>query len=123
MSILHIIPILLTLGSQPECDGYGLCILEPETEIAVAECIKYDNCIKAELDFKDDEIILIVAEKKINDKAYIKYFTKENFDLDKDFSISDELAAVLECPKGTVLSKGKYPINEENGKIVIRFKL
>jgi hypothetical protein len=123
MFILHIIPILLTLGAQPECDGFGICILEQVTEVTTTECLKYENCIRADLDYIADEFILTVSESKIKDKAYIKYFTKENFELEKDFTISDELAIALDCPKGSVLPKGKYPINEEHGKIIVRFNI
>lgn len=117
------IPILLTLGSQPECDGFGLCILEKQTEETLTECAKYENCIAADMVYEDEVLVLTVAEHKIKDKAYIKYFTKPNFDLEKDFTISDEIAEAIGCPQGTVIEKGKYPINEENGKIVVRFKL
>jgi len=75
------------------------------------------------MDFEDNEIVLIVSQNKINDKAFIKYFTKEKFELDKHVEISDEVTALLDCPKNTTIPKGKYPINEENGKIVIRFKI
>lgn len=123
MFIIHIIPILLTLGTQPECDGFGMCILEKQTESTVVECQKYDNCISADMDFEDRDIILIVSESKIKDKAFIKYFTKEYFDIDKDFLISEDMANALGCPIGTVIPKGKYPIHEENGKIVVRFRI
>jgi hypothetical protein len=123
MSILHIFPILLTLGAQPECDGFGLCILEKQTEAAITECAKYENCILADMVYEDELLVLTVTEHKIKDKAYIKYFTKENFDLDKDFTISDEMAEAIGCPEGTVIKKGDYPINQEGGKIVVRFKL
>lgn len=122
MSILHIIPILLTLGTSPDCDGYGVCILESQTEERSAECQKYENCISAEMDYADRELVLIVSQHKIKDKAFIKYFTKQYFELDKDFLISDELATALDCPQGTIIPQGKYPINEENGKIVVRMK-
>jgi hypothetical protein len=123
MTLLTLIPILLTLGSQPECDGFGMCILEQQTEAAIAECSKYENCIRADMDYEDKELILTVTEHKINDKAFIKYFTKEYFDLDKDFVINETMAEAIGCPPGTVIEKGKYPINEEGGKIVVRFKL
>jgi hypothetical protein len=122
MSILQIIPILLTLGSQPDCDGYGICILEQQTEEAIKECSKYENCIGAEMDYEDNTIVLIVTEHKIKDKAFIKYFTKESFDLDKDYAITDEMAEAIGCPQGMIIEKGKYPINEDSGKIVVRFK-
>lgn len=122
MSILTIIPILLTLGSQPDCDGFGICIVEHLTAPAAEECKKYENCIRAELDYVDEELILIVSEHKIGDKAFIKYFTKENFELEKPFTLSDDVCEALACPQGTIIPSGKYPINEENGKIVVRFK-
>jgi hypothetical protein len=122
MTLLTLIPILLTLGSQPDCDGYGICILEQQTEESIKECSKYENCIGAEMDYEDNTIVLIVTEHKIKDKAFIKYFTKEHFDLDKDYVISDEMAQAIGCPQGTIIEKGKYPINEESGKIVVRFK-
>lgn len=123
MFIFNIISILLTLGTQPECDGYGMCIIENLTPTSAEECDKYENCIRADMDYAEEEIILIVSESKIKDKAFIKYFTKEHFDLDKDFAVTDEIAEALDCPKGTIIPKGKYPINEESGKIVVRFKL
>ena len=83
MLLFEIIPILLTLGAQPECDGFGMCILEKQTESSIENCLKYDNCIQAEMDYISNEIVLIVSQSKIKDKAFIKYFTKENFELDQ----------------------------------------
>ena len=81
MLLFEIIPILLTLGAQPECDGFGMCILEKQTESSIENCLKYDNCIQAEMDYIENEIVLIVSQSKIKDKAFIKYFTKEYFEL------------------------------------------
>lgn len=122
MSLLHIIPILLTLGSQPDCDGFGMCIIERESEITISECMKYENCIQAEMDFVEKELILIVSQSKIKDKAFIKYFTKQNFELDKDYTLPQDIAQELNCGTNLTIPKGNYPINEENGKIVVRFK-
>jgi hypothetical protein len=94
-----------------------MCIIENLSPTSGEECDKYENCIRAEMDYADEELVLVVSESKIKDKAFIKYFTKENFEPEKDFAISDEVAEALKCPKGTILQKGKYPINEENGKI------
>ena len=80
MILFNIIPILLTLGNAPECDGFGMCILEKQTETSIENCLKYDNCIQAEMDYIENEIVLIVSQSKIKDKAFIKYFTKENFE-------------------------------------------
>lgn len=120
MILLNIISILLTLGSAPECDGFGVCLLEKKTETTLIECAKYENCIQADMDYIDHEIILAVTQNKIKDKAFIKYFTKENFELEKDYTLSDDIAESINCPKGTVLRRGKYPINEENGKIIVK---
>jgi len=85
--------------------------------------MKYENCIQAEMDFVEKELVLIVSQSKIKDKAFIKYFTKENFELDKDYTLPSEIARELNCAENTTIPKGKYPINEENGKIVVRFKI
>jgi len=122
MISLNVIPILLTLGTQPDCEGHGMCILETESESTKNECLKKGNCIQAEMDYSENTIILIVSQSKINDHAFIKYFTKEYFELDRDFGVSGEVATRLGCPNGTLLPKGKYSINEEGGKIVVRFK-
>lgn len=119
---LHIIPILLTLGVRPDCDGFGICIIERETEQLRLECQKYENCIPAELDYKDQEIILTVSTNKIQDKAFVKFFTKTHFEIDLDVPILDDIALAIACPKGTVIVKGSYPIDEQNGKIILRFK-
>jgi hypothetical protein len=63
MFLLNIISILLTLGSTPDCDGFGMCILEQRTEQAVETCMKYDNCIEAELDYQDRELLISVSHK------------------------------------------------------------
>ena len=123
MTLLTFIPILLTLGAQPECDGFGMCILEKQTESSIENCLKYDNCIQAEMDYIDNEIVLIVSQSKIKDKAFIKYFTKEYFELDSDFAVPHDIVHELNSGANTIIPKGKYPINEENGKIVVRFKL
>ena len=123
MLLFEIIPILLTLGAQPECDSFGMCILEKQTESSIENCLKYDNCIQAEMDYISNEIVLIVSQSKIKDKAFIKYFTKENFELDQSYTIPNDLAISIGCQENTIIPKGKYPINEENGKIVVRFKL
>lgn len=123
MTFFQIIPILLTLGSQPDCEGFGMCILEKQTETSIENCLKYDNCIQAEMEYEDQEIVLIVSQNKIKDKAFIKYFTKENFELDKDYSLPHDIIHELNCGANATIPKGKYPINEENGKIVVRFKM
>lgn len=123
MQLLNIISIFLTLGTTPDCDGFGLCIVEPQTEANTENCLKYDNCIQAEMDYQDREVVLVVSQHKIKDKAFIKYFTKEYFELDKNYTLPNDIANSIGCPEGTTIEKGKYPINEENGKIVVRFRI
>lgn len=121
--LLHIITILLTLGSPPECDGFGMCLIENHSETAQAECMKYENCIEATMDYTDKTLSLIVSQSKIKDKAFIKYFTKETFEVEKTYTLSEDVASSLGCPIGTFIPTGKYPISEENGKIVVRIKV
>jgi hypothetical protein len=64
-----------------------------------------------------------VSQSKIKDKTFVKYFTKEYFDLDKDFIVPYELAKDFNFESAIVIPKGKYAINEEDGKIVVRFKI
>jgi len=85
--------------------------------------MKYENCIQAEMDFVEKELVLIVSQSKIKDKAFIKYFTKENFELEKDFTLPHDITHELNCGANATILKGKYPINEENGKIVVRFRI
>lgn len=123
MNLLNIISIFLTLGSAPDCDGFGMCIVEPQTEQTAENCLKYENCIQAEMEYLDRELILIVSQNKIKDKAFVKYFTKEYFELDKNYTLPSDIVNSLGCPEETTIEKGKYPINEEDGRIVVRFKL
>jgi len=60
-----------------------MCIIENLSPTSGEECDKYENCIRAEMDYADEELVLVVSESKIKDKAFIKYFTKENFELEK----------------------------------------
>lgn len=123
MFLLDIISILLTLGTTPDCDGFGMCILEQKNEQALETCMKYDNCLEAELMYQDHEFIFSISHKKIKDNIYIKHFTTENFRLDKDFSIPIDVADAIACPQGMTIPAGKYPIYEEGGKIVVKIKL
>lgn len=123
MNLFSIIPILLTLGTSPDCEGFGICTVDPPTEMAVDNCAKLDHCMMADLDYADGEFVLTISQSKLKDKVFIKYFTKEYFTLDKDFYIYNELAAELGAPANSVIPQGKYPISEEHGKIVVRFKL
>jgi hypothetical protein len=122
MFLLTIISILLTLGSTPDCDGFGMCILEQRTEQAVETCMKYDNCIEAELAYQDRELLISVSHKKMKDNVYIKHFTTEHFRLDKDFTIPYDVADAIACPQELTIPAGKYPIYEEGGKIVVKIK-
>lgn len=123
MFLLNILSILLTLGTTPECDGFGMCILEQKTEQTLETCMKYDNCLEAELTYQERELILTVSHKKMKDNVYVKYFTTEHFRVDKDFSIPNDVADAIDCPQGLTLPAGKYPIYEEGGKIVVKIKL
>lgn len=123
MFLLNIISILLTLGTTPDCDGFGMCILEQKTEQALETCMKYDNCLEAELSYLDGELFISISHKKMKDNVYIKHFTTEHFRVDKDFSIPDDLAMASGSPQGITIAAGKYPLYEENGKIVVRIKL
>lgn len=122
MTIPSIISILFTLGSQPDCEGYGLCTLEAVTEVSTESCQKTENCILADLDYVDHALVLTVSESKLKDKVFIRYFTKEYFELEKDFYIYNELADQLGAPANTIIPKGKYLISEDRGKIVVRFE-
>jgi hypothetical protein len=95
MILFNIISILLTLGTAPDCDGYGMCILEKKTEQTLETCLKYDNCLEAELTYQEREITLSVSHKKMKDNVYVKYFTTEHFRLDKDFSIPNDVADAI----------------------------
>ncbi|MCE2962822.1 MAG: hypothetical protein ACK5UE_06510 [Chitinophagales bacterium] len=122
MILFNIISILLTLGTSPDCDGFGMCILEQQTEQALETCMKYDNCLEAELGYQDRELLISVSHKKMKDNIYIKHFTTENFRLDKDFTIPNNVAESIGCPQGLTIPAGKYPIYEEGGKIVVRIR-
>jgi len=122
MFLLNIISILLTLGTTPDCDGFGMCILEQRTEQALETCMKYDNCLEAELAYQDRELLISISHKKMKDNIYIKHFTTEHFRVDKDFSLPDDLAAASGCPQGITIAAGKYPLFEENGKIVVKIR-
>lgn len=123
MFLLNIISILLTLGTTPDCDGFGMCILEQRTDQALETCMKYYNCLEAELIYQDRELFISISHKKMKDNVYIKHFTTEHFRVDKDFSIPDDLAMASGSPQGITIAAGKYPLYEENGKIVVRIKL
>lgn len=123
MILFNIISILLTLGTTPDCDGFGMCILEQKTVQTLETCMKYDNCLEAELTYQERELTLSVSQKKLKDNIYVKYFTTEHFRLDKDFSIPNDVADAIGCPQGLFLSAGKYPIYEEGGKIVVKIRL
>lgn len=123
MFLLNIISILLTLGITPDCDGYGLCILEQQTEVNKENCLKFDNCLQAEISYTDSELSLVVAQKHMKDAVYIKHFTTEHFRIDKEIAIPSDIADGIGLPQGTVIPPGKYPIYEEGGKVVVRIKL
>jgi hypothetical protein len=123
MILFNIISILITLGTTPDCDGFGMCILEQRTEQTLETCFKYENCMEAELSYQDRELYLYFSQKKMKDNIYIKHFTTEHFRLDKNFSIPNDVADALDCPQGLTLPAGKYPIYEEGGKIVVRIRL
>jgi hypothetical protein len=122
MILFNIISILLTLGTSPDCDGFGMCILEQQTEQALETCMKYDNCLEAELGYQDQELYLYFSQKKMKDNIYIKHFTTENFRLDKDFTIPNDVADAIACPQGLTIPAGKYPIYEEGGKVVVKIR-
>lgn len=122
MTLLNIISILLTLGTSPDCDGFGVCILEQQTEANKENCLKYDNCLQAEIDFEDREISLLFSQKNMKDAIYIKHFTTEHFRIDKDFALPDDITAAIGCQAGTAIPAGKYPIYEEGGKIVVKIR-
>jgi len=123
MILFNIISILLTLGTTPDCDGYGMCILEQRTEANQENCLKYDNCLPADMGYEDGVFELSISHKSMKDAVYIKHFTTENFRVDKDIRIPDDIAQGLGCPIGTVIPVGKYPIYEEGGRVVVRIKL
>lgn len=123
MILFNIISILLTLGTSPDCDGFGMCILEQKTEQALETCIKYDNCLQAEVGYDDREISFFFSQKNMKDAIYIKHFTTENFRIDKDIALPEDINSAIGCPVGTVIPVGKYPIYEEGGKIVVKIKL
>jgi hypothetical protein len=56
-----LILILLTLGTQPECDGFGICEIEKMTEAKLEECSKFENCVLASLDYSESEFTLSVS--------------------------------------------------------------
>jgi hypothetical protein len=123
MILFNIISILLTLGTTPDCDGFGMCILEQRTEQTLETCAKYDNCLEAELAYQDRELYISISHKKMKDNIYIKHFTTEHFRLDKDFTIPNDVADAIACPQGLTIPAGKYPIYEEGGKIVVKIKI
>ncbi len=87
MILFNIISILLTLGTSPDCDGFGMCILEQQTEASKEICQKYDNCLEAEISYEEEEISFIVSHKHMKDAVYLKQFTTEYFRMDKDFAL------------------------------------
>lgn len=123
MFLLNILSILLTLGTTPDCDGFGMCILEQRTEQTAENCLKYDNCLSAELSYTDRTLELYISPKNMKDNIYIKHFTTENFRLDKDFTIPNDVADAIACPQGLTIPAGKYPIYEEGGRIVVKIKI
>jgi hypothetical protein len=123
MILFNIISILLTLGTSPDCDGFGMCILEQQTEQTLETCSKYDNCLQAEISYEDKEISFIISHKHMKDAVYIKQFTTEHFRVDKAVAIPDDIATSIGCPAGTIIPAGKYPVYEEGGKVVVKIKL
>ena len=59
----------------------------------------------------------------MKDNIYIKHFTTEYFRVDKDFSIPGDVASASGCPQGIITPAGKYPLYEENGKIVVKMRV
>jgi hypothetical protein len=100
-----------------------MCILEQRTEQTLETCAKYDNCLEAELGYQDRELYLYFSQKKMKDNIYIKHFTTENFRLDKEFTIPNDVTGAIACPQGLTIPAGKYPIYEEGGKVVVKIKL
>ena len=121
MTLLNIISILLTLGSQPECEGFGICHAQLFEKSVAEECTQYENCIKASLAVEENKVVLIVSQKEIQDASFVRYFTKEHFVLAKDYTLPEELCTQLELKEGYTIPKGKYEISEEDGKILVRF--
>jgi hypothetical protein len=121
MTLLHIISILLTLGSQPECEGFGICHTQLYEKSVAEECTQYENCIKASLAVDENQPLLVVSQKEIQDASFVRYFTKEHFVLAKDYTLPEELCTQLELKEGYTIIKGKYEILEEDGKILVRF--
>lgn len=123
MKLFSLIPIILILGSAPDCEGFGFCQVQRESTEVLADCESNTHCVAAQLDYIDGELILVVSQNKISDKAFIKFFTKENFELEKDYALPYPIRTELGFLDQVIIKAGKYPILEEHGKIVVRFKV
>jgi hypothetical protein len=119
MIFLNIISILLFFGVSPNCDGYGICrIVHPITE-EVTTCT---SCVKASLSAHEGGVAISFSEKEMKDGVFLKYFTKEYFEIYEDYPLPKEIAEKIGYPNGYTLQKGKYNIHEIPTGIVLYIK-
>lgn len=116
MNLDILIRILLTLGSQPNCDGYGVCKIEPLEQIIETKC---ETCVEGNIKNNYKGISITLPMRNIPDKLFIKHFTAEFFIVDADMVLPSDICKQLGLPNGYTIKSGKYPISEDKGQIVL----
>ena len=121
MTLINLLSIVLTLGSTPDCDGFGICMLQEVTAERTEKCKQNATCITASLARDEQGLMLIVSEKKMPDQVFVKFFTTDHFTLPQDVILAEPIAKSLGYNAALTIPKGKYAITEQDGKIVVRF--
>jgi hypothetical protein len=119
MILLDIITVLLFFGVNPACDGYGICRIEHTITEESTTC---SNCVKANLETYEGGISIAFNEKEMKDGVFLKYFTKESFEVYEDYPLPKEIAEKIGFPNGYTIQKGKYSIHELPTGIVLYIK-
>lgn len=115
----YIVSVLIFLGINPDCNGYGICRIE--TNI-LPDSLVGENCLKAKIFKTGNGLQVLFGESEMNDRIFLKHFTREYFEVTEDYTLSIDLSKQLGYPEPFTIHKGKYEFHETNSGIELDLK-
>ena len=107
---------VVSIGKQPDCLGYNICKITENNNEA-----RNDNETIADITVVNDKAVEFSFRKSsISDKAFLKYFSTGFFIIDEDYTVPENICAMLQIPRCT-LKEGKYKITSTYDRYVVVF--
>jgi hypothetical protein len=90
-------------------DGFGFCMLIPLWKVSLSD----KSCATAETFYDNEKLIIIIPRNKLSDELVDQFESNDNFPVDEDVVLPDDIIEQLDLPLNAVLSHGKYTIEKD----------